>query len=412
MAVFPFLFWFFKDRLWILLVLSIPALLLGEVLSIPITSEWVYEARLSEALLFSAFTIFVLDCYINNRPDQVKLDKIAFILLFFLAISTISFFYISDFRFFIVGSKVSFFSFAAYFLALNSFLSKDSIKWLLRSLVLFVFLISVQVFLKFYEMGFSTKFFFERSYIEIPLGPIALVSAFLAFLLPVVLCLYFSQEKEGRVGNYVNLLVFLAGSLAIFLGLGKAAIFSFGLGLFYIFVKMPKKRTIFILTAAGFLSLSLVFFTSFFTGLLERVARTFISENTQFRLTEYQVGWSIIKDNPLIGIGTGQQLLYYKEILDWDNPQLVNNYFLHALIEWGIVGLGIVSAMIITIYRKTRSKLKEVFGHNNRVLTYGFVAGFLAVLVNGLAEVTVFALPYAIVFFLVLGLFNNLEKYA
>ncbi len=410
-AGFPILFWIFRNRLWILLVLALPGLLLGEVVNLSISNDWVYEARISEVLLILAFLIFSIDAFLNQKIKDIKVDKIMVVLLAYLMLSILSFYQIIDFRFFVAGLKIMGFSFMAYFLALNFLNSQTSIKWFFRSLIFTVFALSIQVFIKFYQMGFSSKFFFERSFIEVPLGPIALVSAALAFLLPLILSFYF-KENEDYKERAVSLVVFFLGSVAVFLSLGKAAIFSFALALFYLFIKLKEKRIIFVLTGLAFTSLAFIFFTSFFTGLLERVEQTFVSENTQFRVTEYQVGWGIIQDNFILGVGSGQQLYYYQDALNWDDPQLVNNYFLQSFIELGIVGLAVMVTALVIVYRRAREQIESGKGSGREVLVYGFVAGFIAVLLNGLAEVTIFAIPYAIIFWLVLGVFINLKKYA
>lgn len=408
-TTFPLLFFFFRDRLWILLSLAVPALLAGKVFYFQVGSNWIYEASLTEVLLLVSFLIFAWDHFLNQKREEIRVDKLSLLLFIYLMVAVLSFYHIVDFRYFVVGLKVLVFSFISYFLAVNSFRNWVSIKRFLQSLALFVIILSFQVFWKFYQMGFSSKFFFERSSIIISLGPVALVSAVLAFLLPLLLAWFFWYRKWKKEKIFV-LLAFLAGGVAVFLSLGKAAIFSAGLGLVYLFIKLRRKRVFFVLAGAGFLVFAFVFFHSFFTGLLERISRTFISQNTQFRITEYQVGWQIIKDNFLLGVGAGQQLAYYKQALNWNDPQLVNNFFLQAFIELGLVGLGLVLSAAVLVYQKIRNKMKSLRFSQTKILAYGFVAAFITCFFNGLAEVTLFALPYAVIFWLVLGVFNNMSK--
>ncbi len=408
-TVFPLLFCFFRDRLWILLCLAVPALLAGKIFYFQVGSNWIYEARLTEVLLLVAFLIFVLDHFLNKKEQEIRMDKLSLVLFLYLMVAIFSFYYIVDLRYFVVGLKVLVFSFISYFLAVNSLKTWRSIRWFLRTSAFFVIVLSFQVFWKFYQMGFSSKFFFERSSIVVSLGPIALVSAVLAFLLPLLLAWFFWYRKWKPEKLFV-LGAFLVGGVAVFLSLGKAAIFSAGLALAYLFIKLRSKRVYFILAGAGFLVFAFIFFHSFFTGLLERISRTFISQNTQFRITEYQVGWQIIREHFFLGVGAGQQLAYYKQALNWSDPQLVNNFFLQAFIELGLVGLGLVLAAAVFVFQRVRDKIRSLRFSQRKILAYGFVGSFIACLVNGLAEVTLFALPYAVIFWLVLGAFTNISK--
>ena len=113
------IFIFFKDKIWLLLILAVPALTLGEVISIPVTLNWVYEARLSEIFLVLAALVFLLDKYLAGCLSELKFDKISFFLLLYFLFSLFLISQIIDWRYFVVGMKVIVFSFLAYFLGLN-----------------------------------------------------------------------------------------------------------------------------------------------------------------------------------------------------------------------------------------------------------------------------------------------------
>lgn len=409
--VIPVLFWGFKDKMWMLLVASPPALLWGEVMSFSVIGGWTYEASVAEVFLFLTFIVFILDRFIKGTLKELKVDTVLVFLGAYLALSLLSFFYAVDIRFFVYGLKIITFSFLAYFLALNLLNDHFRIKWFLRSIFLTVLILSFQTFIKFYQMGFSSRFFFERHLIELPVGPIALIAALLVFMLPLTLAFFFWRNK-GQKERFAALFVFFAGFTAVFLSLGKAAILSLGVALFYLFVKLKRERIFFILFGAGFAALAFILFSSFLSGLIERISRTFVSENTQFRVLEYRVGWEIISDHFARGVGVGQQLAYYKSKMDWNEPQLVNNFALQAFIELGVIGLGIVFGIVVAVFKKIGNKIKQIINPSDKVLAYGFIGSFIAVFINGLAEVTIFAMPYAIIFWLVLGVFNNIEKYA
>lgn len=400
----------FRDQLYFFLILSIPALAYGQFINFPLTVNWVYEASLSEVLLVLVFLIFMIDKFINGELRKIRKNGLLYLLLAYLIISLISFINIVDFRLYVAGLKTIVFGWLAYFLSLNLLDNKQKINLFIYSLAATVLILSSQIFIKFYQIGWSSKFFFERSSITITLGAIATTAAILALILPIVLSLYFHLDQNNKIKPLL-FIGFAVGTLAMFLTLGKAAIFSLAVGLGYLFIKLKNKRIIFTLAILAFVIFSFIFFTSFFSGLLERISIAFIDANSKFRILEYQTGWKIIKDNPWFGVGAGQQLYYFKKILNFNTTQLVNNFFLQAWIDFGVIGLALVVLMFGNIYRRTVNFTKSL-KITELTLGFGFISALIVSLINGLAEVTFFALPYAIMFWSLMGIFYNLEKYS
>ncbi|OIO07721.1 hypothetical protein AUJ27_01970 [Candidatus Falkowbacteria bacterium CG1_02_37_44] len=398
-----------RNYIWLFLILALPALAFGQFINIPLTVNWVYEASLTEVLIITATLIFFIDKFINSKIGGIKINSLLFLLFIYFLLSIISFFHIIDFRLYIFGLKLIAFSFLVYFLTLNLIDNKNKIKVFLYSLAATVLILASQLFIKFYQMGWSTKFFFERNFITIPLGPIATAAAILVLILPIILSFYFYLDNANKAKPFL-FFIFLIGCLALFLTLGKAAIFSLALGLFYLFIKLKNKRVIFILALMAFMILSFIFFNSFFTGLCERLSNTFIDTNSKFRILEYQTGWKLISDNFWLGVGPGQQLYYFKKMLNFETAQLINNFFLQSWIDLGLTGLALIFFMLIKIIKQVVGLAGKISG-NNLYIYYGFIAALLASLVNGLAEVTFFALSYGIIFWAIIGVLHNLDKY-
>lgn len=400
---------FLRNHLWLLLVLALPVLALGQFINIPVVASWVYEASLSEILIIAAAMLFIIDKFINGRLGQIKTNGLLFLLFIYLTLSIISYYYIIDFRLYVFGLKLIAFSWLAYFLSLNLMDEKNKITALVYGLAALALILAGQLFIKFYQLGWSSKFFFERNLIAVPLGPIALAAAILVLILPLVLAFYFYQENFNKIRPFL-FLIFFTGSLALFLTLGKAAIISLALGLFYLFIKLKNKRVVFILALAIFMIFSFVFFNSFFSGLSERLSNAFIDINSQFRILEYRTGWKLIKDNFWLGVGAGQELYYFKKMLNFETAQLVNNFFLQAFIDLGLTGLILVFFILIKITKQAfglAGKIKD----KNLTIYYGLIAALLAGLANGLVEVTFFALPYGIIFWSIVGVLYNLDNY-
>jgi len=402
-----FFYAFFREYNWVLLILAIPSLSFGKVINIPISASWVYEARLAEIFLILSITVYVLDIFLNKKEEKLKIDKLSFLLALHLMLALASVSYIIDFRFFVFGLKIIAYSFLSYFLVLNLLDDKKKILWFFYSLSIGAVILSSQVFLKFYQMGFSSRFFFERHLITIPIGPIATTAAILAFLSPLILSFYFylSDRERNKPLVFVS---FFFSFVAVFLTLGKGAITSLFIGLMFLFFKMKNKRMTFFLFFIWFVALAYFMFNQFFIGLFERFKITFIDENTSFRISEYETGLILIKDYFYRGVGAGQQLVYFKKMLNLEVGQQVDNYIFQAIIDFGILGLGLAVLLTTTIFFKAKKALRSL--NRDSVIIFGFVSAFICAFFNGMIEVTIYALPYAIIFWSVVGVFTNLEK--
>jgi len=409
-AVIALIYAFGRNYLWLFLVLAPISLVLGQIIYIPITTGWIYEASLAEIFLGLTAVVFFLDVYLNNKFTKVEFDQIIIILLIYLLFSLAAVFYAVDWRLYIFGLKIGVFSFLAYFLSINILQEKKHKIFLLISLCLTGFILSLGVMLKFYGMGFSSEFFFSRNTIIIPFGPLATTAAMLSFLAPIILGFYFSLTPSNKSKPYIFIL-FIFSFFGVFISLGKGAIISLLLGLGYLFLKLKKKRPAFILFFLSFVLLGYLFLNPFLAGIFTRIKTTLVDVNTEFRIKEYKTGWELFSAHPWFGVGPGQQLLYFKKMLNMENREQVNNFFLQTVLDLGIIG-GIILIMLL---RSIFQKFKKILSDKNKAiaLKFGFSAGLIAAFFNGLVEVTFYALPYAIIFWLVLGIFlDENKKYA
>jgi O-antigen ligase len=450
MAIFFSLFFFFRDLLWLAPALALPALTLGEALKFELTPYWNYEYTLAEALLALALGVFLLDKFLNqgsrrvspvrnsrgilnfagviqssdgliplgesaNISNGVKFDRLGFFLLAYFALAAASFWQVVDLHYYLFGLKAIFFSFAGYLLAVNLIDTKAKLRVFLYSLTAALLILSLQVFFKFYQLGFSEKFFFERKLITLPLGPLATVASIITLLLPVVFVFFLAEKKIQA--KAVILPVFCFGLFALFVTLGKAAILASLVAFAYLFMRLKKVRPYFLAALVVGAVLGAVFLAPLASGLITRVKTTFIDTNTQFRVLEYKTAGTLIAEHPIFGVGAGQQLHYFKQLLNFDTSELVNNFFLQALIDFGL--LGFAGAMMIfwslaskagQIGRQTRSSGGQA-GGTASIYACGLIAMLLASVVTGMLEVTFFALPYAIIFWPTAGALMNLKNY-
>ncbi len=392
---------------WALLALALPLITLGPVVWFEVRPNWIYEMTLSEALILIVLAVYTLDILVNKKLETVRMDYISFSLVLYLAIGLLSFGRVIDYQLFIAGLKVITFGLLAYYLASRLIDSRGKLRLFLSGLAATAIILSTQVFYTFYKLGFSSKIFFERSLIRTPVGAIALVSALLVLILPVLLAYYFSLEKRDKL-RPLFLAAFVLGWLAVFLTLGKGAVVSLLLGLAYLFYKLKNRRVIIALSLASFVVLSVLVLTPFFVGLFDRLANIFVDVNSKFRLDEYRTALKIVKDHLWLGVGSGQQLLYYQKLLNPDYRELVNNFFLQSLIDYGVAGLAGLLLIVHALWRTVKNKANRTKAE--AILWAGFIASLIAAFFNGLVEVTFFALPYAIIFWSIVGVFKNLAE--
>lgn len=405
-----FLYVFAKKYLWILLVIALPALIIGQIVKFEVMPGWFYESSFTEIIILSIFTVFLADKIINKKIHELKIDVIFFLLLIYFLISLASYPAIENFKFFIGENKVFIFSLISYFLALNLFDSYKKIRYLIYSIALMVFILASQLFFKFYQMGFSSEFFLNRSYIILPIGAIALVAAIIALVLPVILSFYYYIDNKNKVRPFI-LISFAVGFVSVFLTMGKGAIISLLVGLFYLLTKMKDKIVLYFLLFSFFIFSGILILSPFAVGLANRLTNAFVDKNTQFRIAEYDVSWKIIKDNFIFGVGAGQQPIYFRqEFRDPDFNNYVNNFFLQAQLDFGLIGLVMIVIILLAIVYKI-FRQKRLLNKQNLLLHYGFVACLIAAFLNGLIEVTFFALNYAIIFWVIVGAFSNLYKH-
>lgn len=393
----------FRDHLWKFLVLAAPTIAFGQIIQIELRPNWIYEMSITEAILLLVLSVFVIEYLVERRFEHVKIDLLFLLGIGFVAWALSTYSKTMNFHNYVGQARVLVFSLIAYFLAYNLFDDLKKIRLFFAGLSVAVLAIAIELFWKLSQVGFSMSFFLDRSSIVVPVGALALASSMIAMLLPIVLVLGFMSEQKKQQTYYFG--VFAIGWLAVFMSLGKAAIGSLLIGLFVIFLRFRKQRLVMSLSLYLFAVLAFVFMAPYLSGLANRVLTVFTDQNVSFRVGEYQIAQKIINEHWQLGVGLGQEPLYYARQYPFEYNELVNNYWLQIILDLGVVGLSLAVIGFSYILFKNYQLLKSVRGKENidTWLTYGLAATTVVVAINGLAEVTVFALNYALVMWLFVG---------
>lgn len=130
----------------------------------------------------------------------------------------------------------------------------------------------------------------------------------------------------------------------------------------------------------------------------ERISQTTPGqvESTEGRLTIWQVGWRIVEDKPVAGVGAGN----FQEVSgDYalepghtartekviDDPQVAHNTYLHVLAELGVVGAGLFVAILAFSIGSAVVAARNFAQSDDRemeIMTRALIAGLIGLLVT------------------------------
>lgn len=394
---------------WALMTLAIVAIPLGNILPITLGEHLVINTSLTE--VFVGIT-FILVCgralfgHAGTSLRTLSSDSIFWLATLYLILAVVSFSHIVDAKLFFFELRVILFGYMAYVVSRIVFDTMERARWFFFGLSGAVLVLALQVFFLMSQHGYSISIFYDRNLLVLPVGAIAFASALLALSLPAVAG-SFLLETSARTRLFTGT-AFVFGFTALLLMLSKGAIASFVLAMLFILWKTRSKVLIPILSALGAVIVGLFLFSPFLSGLVERSLRTFVDVNSQYRILEYQLSWNLLHEHWLFGVGVGQQPVYFQKIYYPDFINFVNNYLLQGWLDLGIAGLLLLAALTVVVANKLFALVK-----GNRLLpwaplTVGLAGSCIAAFFNGLVEVTIFGLLYAILLWSFLGIVQNL----
>lgn len=331
------------------------------------------------------------------------------LLILYAVLSTLSFIHIVDAKLFFFESRVIIFGLVTYAVVRILFNSQEKMRWFFMGLSSALLILALQVLLLLAQNGYSIALFYDRNLLLLPVGAIAFVSALLALMIPTLVG-YFLSETSAGLRLLVGVAIVLA-FVALLLMLSKAAIGSLFLGMLYVIWKIRRKFIVPIVSIFGGVVLVLFLFSPFLTKLIERSLRAFADVNSQYRILEYKLAGTILHDHWLLGVGTGQQPIYFQKIYYADFINLVNNYLLQGWLDLGLAGFAILIVLTVVVGRRALSLVKESSSFVWAPLTVGLTGSFIAAFFNGFAEVTFFGMFYALLFASLLAIMQNLKSW-
>jgi len=196
--------------------------------------------------------------------------------------------------------------------------------------------------------------------------------------------------------------------------MGIAALF-FSIAMMTILVKVvhSKKRA----TAIGLLLLLAIAGLAVYTGIDEVIARyELMSTNWELerdRTALWRDAWPLVKKHTLFGSGLGTfQWIYpaYESVLPDIPARYAHNDYLQALIEVGIVGLGLLLWVFIAVWRIAYQNLKNAGDPLIRGIGLGTMGVLTAVALQEVTDFGLYLPGVAVIVALLVGL--NLRAHA
>ena len=144
---------------------------------------------------------------------------------------------------------------------------------------------------------------------------------------------------------------------------------------------------------------------------LQRFDTAGVDETSVNRIERWKDGVEIINDNPVLGIGYGNWVIYRAREQGLGGG-LPHNIFIQAGSELGYIGLIIFVLMIFNIFRNNLRTRRLARASNNKFLmmtAYGFDGALVGLLVSG-SFVTVLYYPYFWIHLAMTVALNNVAK--
>ena len=156
------------------------------------------------------------------------------------------------------------------------------------------------------------------------------------------------------------------------------------------FLTKTKKGAIFLLVIL-FMSFAIVFLSSNVRNdLVPRLQSTY--ETLEYRRLAYPIGFNMVKDDLIFGIGVGNYSLLIKKFADATKmPHLIktnlHNLYLQVFVEAGLMGLCAFVFWLTGIIKYLMSALKSLEKSRDYALFVGLMGGVIVFLFGNLANV-------------------------
>lgn len=315
---------------------------------------------------------------LKSISEGINIDYITILLIVRIILALIPMFYISDVPDFLGNLETTILCFISYYIAKNFVDDPNKIKF---SMLFLFLLIVVQVVFESYMGPIS---FFDDTYVYknnliLPIGGSNAIAAIIIPCFSFLLCII-----QGKVGKGV---IFILAFLSVILTKSRSGIIALLIMFFLILIftnKINLKRTIKFITIIALLSILYVLFFEKGDLLMDAFSKT---NNTIIeRFQRWSMSLDLFIKHPIFGVS---YLIQDAKI----NP---HNWILNILASGGIFGVLLSFLLIFNIISTLKGK------KDDRIII-GSICFVLAILLQGLGEITLFTSRTDFFFWFVIG---------
>ena len=315
---------------------------------------------------------------LKSISEGINIDYITILLIIRIILALIPMFYINDVPDFLGNLETKILCFISYYIAKNFVDDPNKIKF---SMLFLFLLIVVQVVFESYMGPIS---FFDDTYVYknnliLPIGGSNAIAAIIIPCFSFLLCII-----QGKVGKGV---IFILAFLSVILTKSRSGIIALLIMFFLILIftnKINLKRTIKFITIIALLSILYVLFFEKGDLLMDAFSKT---NNTIIeRFQRWSMSLDLFIKHPIFGVS---YLIQDAKI----NP---HNWILNILASGGIFGVLLSFLLVFNIISTLKGK------KDDRIII-GSICFVLAILLQGLGEITLFTSRTDFFFWFVIG---------
>ena len=317
-----------------------------------------------------ANTIIVIICFLwlfsgdyKSKYNQIMSSKLIIASILFFCLHVIGLLWTEDLKW---GLHIlhKMWYFLLLFPILFNIVQKKYIKYYLSAFLLAITLTEIISYLVWFEI--IGDFMKAKNYNPTPFMSHISYNPILAFAIYLVCHEIFFNKKLGKLKFFWFSFFALTMTFNMFITGGRAGqVMFFAMLSILIFQFFGNERLKSLLLIA--ILIPGIFFTAYKTSPLFHVRvdngiddfisysqNTVLRSSVGYRLLFSQNSWDLIKDNPLIGVGTGDFPSEYKKINQMNSPSMPNitnphNMYVLVLVQLGF--LGLLSMMSIIYYQ-------------------------------------------------------------
>ncbi len=365
-------------------------------------------------LIFTALVVFsfIIKAFITGdfdlMPDPLTVPLLAFAIV--QIITTI----ISVSPFLSIQNLiVSLISMALYFTIVNTIKTKEDLDRVLKIFIITAFIMSCYGILQYYTLGATSK-----AWVDVEMNPDLktrvigtfgnpnVFAEYLEHILPVAIALIFAYKK------WINkaIAVVLAGVMFVCLLLtsSRGAWLGFAAAML-MFVVLKFFKYIFFFLAGGVLSIPLAP-----KVILQRISTigNIKDSSNEYRTYIWEGTIKMIKDFWITGVGYGYWAFkntFYEYSIKGTKTWHSHNMYLEIIAEMGIFGLLTFAWFVLSLFIHSA---KFILRTDDKYLSYvstGLLAGFLSIMVHGVAEHILY-MPKSVIMFWMFAAFISTAR--